>query len=94
MIYKRARFGNVDNVTVCEFGTGDIEMVQANYDNGAVCLCLKTQKQGEIGRVEEHGYKNTDDMQPQVVLMFARVESVAAVIISLEEIRQKMLSNK
>lgn len=88
MIFKNAIFGNTQYVTVCEFGTGTIKMVQSKPKDGTVNLYLKTQEPEPIGLVQEHSYKSIDDMKPEVVLMFKNIESLNAVILTLQELKE------
>lgn len=77
MIHKNVRFGNIKNVTVVEFGKGTLSVVDGKSSSVSNRgILIKEQEYCPIGEVR--GTSNTsDDFQPQVVLLFNNIQSVA-----------------
>lgn len=81
------------NVTLIEFGTGDIEMYDANEP---VNLLIMEQSEPKplsewSDGLEDQQQRTTDDMHPtQVWLTFSRIESIDAIISTLNRVRAKM----
>lgn len=95
MIIKNTKFGEVEYVTVCEFGTGDIEMTPTLKTNGRVFLAMKTTDEPhEIGIKRDGGYATTNDLKPEIVLSFDKIESIDAVISSLLDCKEELLKDE
>ena len=90
MINKNCIYGKVTGVTVAEFGTGDIEMNGSEKDkNGSVHLAFKTvETPGIIGKKVKSTYKTFDEMQPEIVFIFNKIESIDSVINMLKDCRK------
>ena len=93
MIYKKADFGNTEGIMVCEMGFGDIGMHgSAKGANGEVVLAFKTYSEPHpINVVEKSPYKSFDEMQPELVFIFNKVESIDSVISMLVDCREELL---
>lgn len=93
MINKNATFGKTENVVVCELGTGDVWMVGSEKgNNGEVILALKTTEPREINVKENSEVCSYDEMKPEIVFIFNKVESLDALIGMLQDCREEMIS--
>lgn len=93
MIYKKADFGNTKGIMVCEMGFGDVEMhSSAKGATGEVVLAFKNaDRPHPINVVEKSPYKSFDEMQPELVFIFNKAESIDSVISMLEDCREELL---
>jgi hypothetical protein len=93
MIVKKAKFGETDNVTVIELGTGDVHMLGSELgENGETVLALKTTKEkGEIGVKVNTNAKSFDDMNPEVAFIFNNPDSIDALIMMLKGCKSEMI---
>lgn len=90
MIIKNVKYSETEGVTVANFGNGTIQMtVGTTHDKQYHVLFLKSQTPHEIGSTKEHGFRDSDDMEPDVALQFSNVESLDAFMSSLEEVRDQ-----
>lgn len=95
MIYLDASIGEVKNVTVLEFGKGDIHMyLGANSKEGRVDLYFKNGEVEEIGVGQAHEHMTIEELNPQIVMLFKKVESIDALITRLNEAKEMFISNK
>jgi len=93
MITKNATFGKTENTVVCELGIGDVWMLGSKKgENGEVVLALKTTEPREINVKENASVDSYDEMQPEIVFIFNKIESLDALIGSLQDCRTEMLS--
>ena len=73
MSIKKLKYGNVENVTVAEFGKGTISIVNAKNDNYKMLL-IKEKEFSPIGEKGEFK-SNSDEFEPQIVIAFKNRES-------------------
>lgn len=74
MIYKNVKYGNIEDVTVVEFGNGTLNLVDREHiEEGSRSILIKQQDIKEIGLV---GPKVDigDDFKPDLVLFFKNRE--------------------
>lgn len=92
MIYKNATLGEKEDVTVVQFGTGDIHIcgLDSNEDNlYGVLFSQSTEKDiSEWDNVDDP-ITDINETKDPVVLYFSNIESLEQVIKSLEEVRSK-----
>jgi hypothetical protein len=95
MIHKDATFGKTKNVTLLEFGTGDILMTGSRKsDEGITVVAMKTMnKPMPINVRFDSRYKTFNEMQPEVVLVFKEIESIDSLISALQNTKIEMQSN-
>ncbi len=74
MIYKSIKFGNVENVTVVEFGLGSLSLVASTSNEGRKSIQINTIDRLPIG-TELEMVKTTDEFKPEVVLCFNNKKS-------------------
>jgi hypothetical protein len=94
MIYKNQTIGESDNVTVAEFGSGDI-LVGAAYAKNqpmSFLLLFNNDKVEEIG-VSSLGVSEAinNGLPYEIVLSFTKVESIDVVVETLTKMKNKML---
>jgi hypothetical protein len=94
MITKNAKFGETTNVVVCEMGTGDVWMVGSEKgQNGETMLAMKTVPEPRpINVNEKAGVESFDEMKPELVFIFNKVESIDSFINMLLDCKAVMLS--
>lgn len=73
MSIKKLKYGNVENVTVVEFGKGTVSLVNTQNDNYKLLL-IKEKEFSPIGEIGEFK-STTDEFEPQIVLAFKNRES-------------------
>lgn len=95
MITKKAIFGNTEDVTVCEMGTGDVWMLGSELgENGQTVLAMKTVSDPRpINVVEKASVKTFDEMEPEIAFIFNKVESIDCMISMLEGCKSEMLKD-
>lgn len=86
MVHKNITYGNVQNVTVAEFGRGTIGIVDGANTDGHLALLIKSNEVMPIGEVGTH-YDNSDDFKPELVLAFHNVEGFNVFYEFVENIR-------
>jgi len=93
MITKDAQFGNTKNVVVCEMGTGDVWMLGSEKGkNGETVLAMKTVDEPRpINVIEKASVETFYEMQPELVFIFNKVESIDGFINMLKYCRTEML---
>ncbi len=73
MSIKKSNFGNVENVTIVEFGKGTLSVVNGTND-GYKSLLIKEKEFTPIG--EKGEFKaNSDEFEPQIAIVFHNRES-------------------
>jgi hypothetical protein len=94
MITKDAQFGNTKDVVVCEMGTGDVWMLGSERgENGVTVLAMKTvDKPNPINVIEKASVDTFDEMKPQLVFVFNKVESIDCFINMLQGCKAEMIS--
>lgn len=92
MIFRDAIFGKTEGVTVMEFGTGDILMINSkDKKSGHTALAFKTRDTPKpIGYTEDLSIGTYDEMKPEVVMVFRKKESIQATIEMLQELKELM----
>lgn len=89
MIVKNGYVGSV-KCDIIEFGKGSVQMVGSITDggNGFPCLLLKTNKEGHgVGEVRKHNYNDSDDLEPEIAIVFENEAGMDAFISSIEDCR-------
>lgn len=97
MIKKNERVDGCEDVTVVEFGTGDIHMVGVDWNDTGVHGLLFSEDEpkdiSEWDNVEDKIHSVREAKKP-VILSFSRLESVDQLIKSLTEIRDKFIASE
>ena len=96
MIHKKATFGKTKDIMVCIMGTGDVKMIGSEKgEKGETVLALKTVNESHPIDVREKAkVKTFDEMKPELVFIFNKVESIDCMIHMLEDCRGEMLKSK
>lgn len=86
-------FGKTKDILIAEFGTGDIWMLGSKKGKkGETVLAFKTTKElRPINVVQETSVKSFDEMKPELVFVFNKVESIDSLIGSLQDCRKEMI---
>jgi len=89
MVLKNIQFASTPDVTLLEFGNGDIitSCIQSTTANAVPYggLCFTNSAPHIIGTEhEDHNGKTTDDIQPQAIITFTKLESFDVVIERLQ----------
>ena len=92
MIRKNIQFGSLEDVTVLEFGKGDIQVQPAIGDDYAAVL-FKSDEEYPIGTEHETKGKDSDWFKTEIAMTFTNVDSLDVVVKKLKEAR-KYLTNK
>jgi hypothetical protein len=94
MITKNAKFGNTENIMVCEMGTGDVWMLGSKKGKkGETVLAMKTVTVPRpINVVLKASVESFDEMKPELVFVFNKVESIDSFINMLKDCKTEMLS--
>lgn len=92
MIHKKAEFGKTKDIMVCIMGTGDVQLVGSGKgENGETMLALKTVNEPHpIDVIEKANVKTFDEMKPELVFVFNKIESIDCMIHMLEDCRDEM----
>jgi len=92
MINKKADFGNTKGIMVCELGTGDVWMLGSEKgENGEVVLAMKTQAEPRpINVIQKASVETFDEMNPELVFVFNKVESIDCMIAMLNDCREEI----
>ena len=96
MIYKNARMDDRTDVTVVEFGTGDIRVVGLDWDEEnahGVLFSEDVPKDITKWNTVDNVLKNISEAKNPVILRFSRVESIDQLIDSLIEVRNAFKLN-
>ncbi len=87
MIHKNIKYGNVENVTVVEFGKGKLSITDGTND-GYLSLLIKSKEFSTIGEVSGDE-KTSDEFKPEVAIVFHNKESFDVFSEYVENIRKK-----
>lgn len=92
MIHKNANFGNTKNIMVCEMGIGDVWMVgSVKGENGETVLAMKTIAEPKpINVIENASVNSFDEMEPELVFIFNKIESIDSLINMLKDCKSEM----
>jgi hypothetical protein len=96
MIYKNAKYGEVENVTILEFGKGDILVCNASNDKYKhESIIFKSQDPTPIG-TEDSTFtgKTTNEYAPEVMMIFTKPESIDVVIDHLQKCKDKLINQR
>ncbi len=95
MIKKNENWGVSENVTVAEFGNGDIIVADGFVkEDNMGCLMLANDVPNEIGTDHPHRVgKDTDELKQDVIMTFTNVASIDVVIGALQRAKEKMIVN-
>lgn len=93
MIYYNQKYFEAERVTILEFGKGDIGVSSSVSERDKeVYLLFRTTKAGTIG--ERNGLvqkgMTSNDVKPEVIFCFPKVESINVVIDALMEARSEL----
>jgi hypothetical protein len=93
MIHKNATFGQTKNIMVCEMGTGDVWMLGSEKgENGETVLAMRTVAEPRpINVIEKASVETFDEMQPELVFIFNKVESIDSFINMLRDCKAEMV---
>lgn len=97
MIHRNFTNEQVKDVTLLQFGTGDIRFDKVFYDDGTVGLAFaQVDPPRRIGEeTSENIGKVLSELQDiQVVMDFNKPESITALVHSLLEIQKKLFENQ
>lgn len=89
MIIKNQQYGISQNVTIADFGLGDI-IVADGYvlETKQGSLLLANDQPGDIGRDhEDRKGKSTDEFTQDIIFTFANTESVDVIIEALQRVK-------
>ena len=87
MILKNINYGNVENVTVAEFGKGTLSITDGAND-GYLSLLIKSKEFSPIGEVSG-SEKSSDEFKPELAIVFHNKESFDVFSEYVENIRKK-----
>ena len=87
MILKNINYGNVENVTVAEFGKGTLSITDGAND-GYLSLLIKSKEFSPIGEVSG-SEKSSDEFKPELAIVFHNKESFDVFYDYVENIRKK-----
>ena len=96
MIHKKATFGKTKDIMICVMGTGDVKMIgSVKGEKGETMLAFKTVNEPHpIDVIEKASVKTFDEMNPELVFVFNKVESIECMIHMLEDCIEEMNKNK
>lgn len=97
MIKKNETYHLSENVTVCEFGYGDIIVADGYGEDGdskGYLLLANDQIAKDIGTLHpDRDHRSTEEIKHDVIFIFSNVESLDVVIGALQRTKEKMLSH-
>ena len=86
MIQKGIDYAAVKDVTTVEFGNGTLRIVNGiQEDNSHASILMKTSPKKPVGDTIPSGNINSDEFEPQVVLVFNNIEGL--------EVLQEFINN-
>lgn len=88
MIHKDIKYGNVENVTVAEFGKGTLAVVDGANEEGYLALLIKSKDYTPIGEVSG-SEKSSDEFKPEMVLAFHNAASFMVFYEFVQNIKEK-----
>lgn len=92
MIKKNENYGISEDVTIAEFGMGDIIVAEGHIEGESVgVLLMANDEPNEIGtdHPPREG-KTTDELKQDIIMIFKNIESLDVVIGALERVKEKM----
>ena len=92
MIHKKANFGKTKDIMVCEMGTGDVWMLGSERgENGETILAFKSINPPKpIGVKKKSDVSSFDEMKPELVFIFNKIESIDSLIGMLSDCKGEM----
>ena len=91
MILKNVQFAKTKNATVLDFGEGDIHIATAKQkDDKYTCVLFRNIKKGKIGRGVKPKPATSDDMKPEIVMIFRKTESIEVVLDALKKAKKDL----
>jgi len=96
MIYKKANFGKTKGIMVCEMGSGDVWMIGSERGlKGEAILAMKTVSEpGPINVIQKASVETFDEMEPELVFIFNKSESIDSFINMLKDCKNEMVEKK
>lgn len=91
MIHTNVDYGNVENVTVAEFGKGTLSITDGANDEGYLSLLMKSKDFTPIGEVCG-SEKNSDEFKPELAIVFRNKASFDVFYEYVENIRKKFFA--
>lgn len=88
MIHKNINYGNVENVTVAEFGKGTLSITDGANQEGYLSLLIKSKDFTPIGEVSGNE-KTTDEFKPELAIVFHSKKSFDVFLEYVENIKKK-----
>jgi hypothetical protein len=97
LIHKNGKVGDVEGVTICVFGSGDIDVSTSDYADGSGTALMFTNMKKPVmpigtDLVGNYG-KSTNELGVDVVLEFHKIESIDVVIDALERMKGRMVEH-
>lgn len=92
MIKKNATFSQLTDVTILEFGTGDILVSEGHgIENDYTAVMFKNQEPKGIG-VEDDTWrgKTSDELQPDVIMIFTNPNSIDVIVDKLQKAKERL----
>jgi hypothetical protein len=90
MIHQNMKLGETDNMTVLQFGTGDIGIVEALNKENTSLVMFSNIRPRKIGSKILIKAKTLDDLKPQVIMIFDSIESIDTVMRSLRRAKKRL----
>jgi transcription antitermination factor NusA-like protein len=87
MIYKSAKVGEINDVTVIEFGTGDVAIGACKDKNGMCALTFMQTEKGKVGSTHRDKGKNINEVGLDVLFTFMNIESLEVVEDMLSKVK-------
>lgn len=93
MIIQNATYGSTENVTVAEFGTGDIHMMGSEKAiDGSIHLGFRTSEPKPINVIVPMEPTSYDELKPQIMFIFRKEESIDSLINMLIDCKRDFVS--
>ena len=95
MINKNATLGKTENIMICEMGVGDVWMVGSKKgEKGETVLAFKNSSPKPINVLQKASVESFDEMKPELVFIFNKVESIDSFINMLQDCKTEMISGE
>lgn len=94
MIFKNGTVGKHINVTLLEFGKGDIDVAPAITNGKPNSLVFYARPESEIGTTTNNVGKTTDEVGIDVMFVFEKPESIDVIVKQLKAVKNNMLNHK
>jgi hypothetical protein len=88
MVHKNINYGNVENVTVAEFGKGTLSITDGANQDGYLSLLIKSKDFTPVGEVSG-SEKSSDEFKPELAIVFHNKASFDVFLEYVENIKQK-----